>query len=135
MFPLDTSTGILEAVAFAGLLHRTAPSLAYSAGIGPVVPNLHHTGASAVNPRPNTRTTVPPPAVPALGSSESTRGDARGSNATRDVPDEKSFPPLSETSTGSARSTALAANAGVSHRSTALEMKDADGRGMVEEKI
>ena len=62
VFPRETSRGTpCLCVAFAGLLHRTTPSRRNAAGIGPVVPNLHQTGSSAVNPTPYTLTTVPPP--------------------------------------------------------------------------
>ena len=78
VFPLETSSGTCI-VALAGDLHCTIPSPAYSAGMGPVVPNLHHTGSSTVNPAPYTFTTVPPPHVPARGSRLSTNASASGS--------------------------------------------------------
>mmetsp|Transcript_11933 Transcript_11933/g.43016 ORF Transcript_11933/g.43016 Transcript_11933/m.43016 type:complete len:297 (-) Transcript_11933:354-1244(-) len=119
VFPLDTSKGTAMFVAFAGDLHRTMFSARYSAGIGPVVPNLHHTGSSTVNPAPNTLTTVPPPLVPAGGDSDSTSASARGSKYVCDPV--KSSPAFVDVSTDNERPTAASENVGVSHRKTALD--------------
>ena len=124
VFPRETSRGTpCLCVAFAGLLHRTTPSRRNAAGIGPVVPNLHQTGSSAVNPTPYTLTTVPPPTVPALGSSADTSASPSGSKYVELCA--KSTPPLLDASTANARSIAAAANVGVSHRSTAEDTADA----------
>ena len=103
--------GILLAVAFASLLQRRSrPRWRTPRGWDP----WSRTGTAPRVRRPTRGRTRAPPCrrrrsrLRARCSSESTRGDDRGSNAVCDVGDvSKSRPPFSETSTGSARSTAL----------------------------